>query len=1043
MKKESTKPNFPAMEEEVLKFWDTNKIFEKVKEKNKHTGKYFAFLDGPITANNEMKLHHAWNRSLKDIMLRYNALNGCDCHYQNGFDAQGLWVEVGVEKELGLKDKRDVLKYGMDKFTEACISRVKHFAGVISDQSKRLGQWMNWDNSYFTNSDTNITYIWYFLKKCYEKGMLIEKYRPMPWCSHCGTSLSEHELADSYKDMEHTAVFFHLPIKDTDMDMLVWTTTPWTLSSNVAIAVNPDLNYIVCEVKSSDRKIVLCKDAKKVLKDDIKSILKEVKGSELVGLTYETCFPELDEQKFEHKIVAWDMVDATEGSGAVHIAPGCGAEDFELGEKLGLPKVCPVDENGIFFKNFGFFSGKNTVEVADEVFAELKKRNKLYYTHKYTHRYPVCWRCKNPLIFRLSKEWYLKVDTVRDALIKSVDTVEWQPEFMKKRMLDWLTNMGDWNISRKRVYGLPLPFYRCEHCGKLTVVGSLDELKKLSSKSEVEALPHLHRPYIDDIKIKCPNCGEKVSRVAEVGDCWLDAGITPFSTKKYFEDKEFWKKNFPSDCVIEMKEQIRLWFYAQLFMSIVLEGVAPYKKVIGFAMLVAEDGSKFSKSGPNNISFNDLVKTTGADLIRYIFASNNMLNDTRFGMGICDENRRKILGLWNAYIFLNTYLNIDNPQIDGFMPKESDLDVTDKWLVQAVNTFIENSDENYKHQRFYNVTRDFEVLIDDITNFYIRANRRRFWKSEDNEDKLVAYWTLYHALKAVIGVMAPIMPFLAEHIWQNLVREVEKNSVESIFEDGWVRKLPFDFKEYDEYVKLVKSITSIGGRLRNENSLKVKQPLSKAYVLSENAKTLDTVRLFQDLIKDELNIKEMVVSDNISEFNDYYLGVNFKSAGAVLKGDVQKLKSTLENANEKEMAGYVEGYNKGKVEVLPWGVLDSSLFVKNSRPKSHFVVGKEDEITVVIDTTLTPELVNEGLLREIIRNAQILRKEADFNIEARVKLNITTNDKNIKKVLEDNSEKIKAEVLAVEYNTSKFDAEIEREVEIGDGAKVTISLKTV
>lgn len=1043
MKKEVTKPNFPEMEENVLKFWDENKIFEKVKEKNKKTGKYFAFLDGPITANNEMKLHHAWNRSLKDIMLRYNAMNGCDCHYQNGFDAQGLWVEVGVEKELGLSDKRDVLRYGMDKFTEACISRVNHFAGLIGDQSKRLGQWMNWDDSYFTNSDTNITYIWHFLKKCHDKGMLIEKFRPMPWCSHCGTSLSEHELADSYKDMEHTAVFFHLPIKNTNNDMLVWTTTPWTLSSNVAIAVNPELTYLVCKVKSSDRNIIVGKDAKKVLKDDIVSVIEEIKGADLVGLTYDTCFPELEEQNFQHKIVAWDEVDATEGSGAVHIAPGCGAEDFELGERLGLPKVCPVDESGVFFKNFGFFSGKTTDEVADEVFAELQKRNKLYYTHKYTHRYPICWRCKNPLIFRLTKEWYLKVDTVRQQLIDSVETVEWQPEFMKKRMLDWLANMGDWNISRKRFYGLPLPFYKCEHCGKLTVVGSLDELKKLSDEKQVDSLPHLHRPYIDDVLIKCPDCGHEVKRVSEVGDCWLDAGITPFSTKKYFEDKDFWRKNFPSDCVIEMKEQIRLWFYAQLFMSIVLEGVAPYKKVIGFAMLVAEDGSKFSKSGPNNISFNDLVKQTGADLIRYIFASNNMLNDTRFGMGICDDNRRKILGLWNAYVFLNTYLLIDNPKLDGFTPNEKDLDETDKWLIQAVNTFIKNSNKNYSEQKFFNVTKDFEVLVDDVTNFYIRSNRRRFWKSEDEDDKLVAYWTLYTALKNIAVVMAPIMPFLSEHIWQNLVREVEPKSHESIFQNGFASPLNFNFEQYEEYVKLVKNITSIGGRLRNENSLKVKQPLSKAYVLSENKNTLDTVRLFQDLIKEELNIKEMVVSDNISEFNDYLLNVNFKAAGAVLKGDVQKLKMTLENADDNAMAKYVEGYNAGKVNVAPWGELDASLFIKNSKPKAQFVMAQEQGITVVLDTTLTAELINEGLLREVVRNAQILRKEADFNIDARVKLNIVSDDQNLTQVLKDNADKIKQEVLAVEYNEAEFVADIEREVEVGDNVKVTISLKTL
>ena len=374
MRKEDAMPDFIKNEEEMLKFWQDNNCFDKLVKKNENSGKHFRFLDGPITANNGMGVHHAWNRSLKDIMLKYKAMNGYSAHYQNGFDAQGLWVEVETEKELGLKDKRDIEKLGLDKFTTACMDRVKKYSGIITEQSKRLGQWMDWEHSYFTNSDENITSIWYFLKECFNRGWLVQKYRPMPWCSHCGTSLSEHELADSYKDMEHLAVFFKLPIKNTNNDILVWTTTPWTLSANVAVAVNPELEYSVCKVKSQDRNIIVCSSAKKVLKDDFIEVVKTIKGSELVGLEYETCFPELKEQNFTHKIVAWEDVDAEEGSGAVHIAPGCGAEDFELGQKLGLPNVIPVDESGIFFDDFGFLAGKNTTEVADLVFDELKKR---------------------------------------------------------------------------------------------------------------------------------------------------------------------------------------------------------------------------------------------------------------------------------------------------------------------------------------------------------------------------------------------------------------------------------------------------------------------------------------------------------------------------------------------------------------------------------------------------------------------------------------------------------------------------------------------
>lgn len=1039
MKKEPAMPDLVRNEEEILKFWEEKKIFNKVKEKNKKTGKYYAFLDGPITANNEMKLHHCWNRSLKDIMLRYKALQGFDAHYQNGFDAQGLWVEVGVEKELGLKDKRDILNYGMAKFTEACIERVNNFANIISKQSQRLGQWMDWEDSYFTNSDNNITTIWYFLKICFEKGWLIEKFRPMPWCSHCGTSLSEHELADSYQDMEHTAVFFKLPVLNKELDILVWTTTPWTLSSNVAIAVNPELDYCICNVKSSSRKLIVGKNAIKVLKDDLISINKEIKGKELIGLKYETCFEELDEQKFVHSIVAWDQVDALEGSGAVHIAPGCGAEDFELGQKLGLPNVCPVDENGVFYKNFGFLSGKDVNDVADIVFEELNKRGKLYYTHKYKHRYPVCWRCKKPLIFRLTKEWYIRADEIRPKLIEAVETVKWQPEFMKKRMIDWLNNMGDWNISRKRFYGLPLPFYKCEKCGKLTVVGSLEELKNLSNKELVEKLPHLHRPYIDEIEIKCPHCGQLVKRVPEVGDCWLDAGIAPFSTKKYFTDKEFFKKNFPAECVIEMKEQIRLWFYSLLFMSVTLINKAPYKKVIGFAMLVAEDGSKFSKSGPNNISFNDLVTKTGADVIRYIFASNNMLNDTRFGFSITDEIKRKLLGLWNAYVFFNTYAIIDRPDICNFDPDYSTFDITDKWLFEQCNIFVENSIKNYDENNYFIIVKDFENFIDNLTNWYIRVNRRRFWKSDDENDKLNAYYSLYNALKTVCIVMSPILPFLTEHIWQNMVKEIEKNEAESIFLSNFPTPSTKRFSDLERKTQDVREIIAIAQRLRNENQIKIKQPLKTMYLnVANNVK--DAVLDFEQIIKDELNIKDIVFEKENTKFNDAFLTVNFKNAGSVLKGNVQKVKDILNNSSKDEMSKYVLEFYEGKVNLGEFKNLNSNLFNLSYKAKEEFVIATENDKTIVLDITIDEELMLEGLSRELIRDIQVLRKEANFKVEERISISFTNPTELLKKVIDKFKNRIMQEVLAKEIEKDLVDFSIEKQIEIAD-EKVNIKLK--
>lgn len=1042
MKKENSMPNFISMEENVLKMWQEKDTFKRLVKKNENSGKRFKFLDGPITANNAMGIHHAWNRSLKDIIHRFKAMTGHSAQYQNGFDAQGLWVEVEVEKELGLKDKTDVEKLGLDKFTQACMSRVDKYSKLITEQSIRLGQWMDWDNSYFTNSDENIKSIWHFLKVCNDRGWLVQKYRPMPWCPHCGTSLSEHELADSYADMVHDAVFFKLPIKDSDMSILVWTTTPWTLSANVAVAVHPELDYSICKVKSTDRKIIVASSLKKVLKGDIIEVVKEVKGSELVGKVYETCFADLPQQNFEHKIVEWDMVSSEEGTGAVHIAPGCGIEDFELGQKLGLTEIIPVDEAGVFFDNFGFLSGKKTTDVADEVFEKLKEQDKLYYSHKHEHRYPICWRCKTPLIYRLAKEWYIKADEIRPQLIEAVETVEWQPDFMKKRMLDWLANMGDWNISRKRFYGLPIPVYICDHCGKRTVVGSVEELAQLSSKEEVDALPHLHRPYIDNIQINCPDCSSKVKRVSEVGDCWLDAGIAPFSTKKYFTDRKYWQENFPAEVAIEMKEQIRLWFYTLLFMSVTLTGKAPYEKVIGFAMLVSEDGSKFSKSGKNNITFFDAANKMGADVIRYMFAANNMLNDTRFGYSVGDEIRRKLLGLWNAYIFFNTYAVLDKPELNGYKPLAKDLDTTDVWLLSRVNEFVESSTKNYNTHAFYMVVKEFEILVDDLTNWYIRINRKRFWKSDDEQDKKNAYYTLYTALKTISQVMAPITPFLSEHIWQNMVYEgFEPMEKESIFlADFPANAIPETDVQLLEQTKVIRDVITLAQRLRNESQIKIKQPLKHLFVTSSQ-KDSESVKRFEEVIKDELNIKEIIFENNINKFNESFLAVNFKEAGIVLKGEVQKLRNALMEASQEQMNIYVSEFNKGKVNIEGFGELDSKLFVFMTKPKQDFIIAAENNITLVLDITIDEKLMIEGLYRELVRSIQVLRKEADFKIEDRIYVWFETESETLNQVLSTFSEKIMSEALIKEIKQLQNYEKVEN-VTVG-GEEITISLKRV
>lgn len=1040
MKKEDVKPNFIDIEKNMLKFWKENDCFKKLVEKNKNNPR-FKFLDGPITANNRSGVHHIWGRTLKDITIKYNALKGKDCHYQNGFDAQGMWVEVNVEKELGLNGKPEILNYGIDKFTNKCIERVNYFANEITNQSIRMGQWMDWENSYFTNSDNNILSIWHFLKECDKKGYIVRKNRPMAWCPRCGTSLSEHEMSGSYHDVTHTAIFAKFPVINQDFKILAWTTTPWTLSANTALAVNPEIDYVKVLLKSTNEKIVLGKDALKVVKEEYE-ILEEFKGDKLVGLSYETCFPELSEQQFEHKVVNWDMVDATEGSGVVHIAPGCGAEDFELGKQHNLPEYCPIDEQGVMLDNTGFLKGKKTTEVVDMVVDRLKQDNKLYYAHKYTHSYPYCWRCKTDLVYKLISTWYISVDELRPKLLKAIEDVTFQPEYGRKRMADWLNNMGDWNISRSRFYGLPLPFYVCPDCGEVTVVGSMEELRKLAvNPEEIDKIPHMHRPWVDNVKIKCPKCSSTVERVKEVGDCWLDAGITPFSTKKYFEDKEYFENNFPSDYVCEMVEQLKLWFYSCLVMSVVLTGKAPYKKIVTYQYVKDENGNEFHKSGGNSLECDIVADQVGADTIRYLYAGANITNDMRFGFTLTDEARRKLMNFWNAYIFYNTYACIDKPDVQNFTPDFENLNVTDKWLIEKVNKFVSDSDNNYANHKSFLVVKDFENLVDDLTNFYIRVNRRRFWKSDDKQDQTTAYWCLYNALKSMIQVMAPIIPFMTDYIWQNLVRGTEDNAAESVMLSGFPNVISqVENSDIVENVNVVREVIATTLRLRNEKALKIKQPLKTLFVLAtENEET--ALKQFESIVKEELNIKNIVFEKDNSKFNTPFLTVNFKTAGAVLKGDVQKLKQMVTDMSEEQMLAWVEEYKQGKVKTS-LGELDSNVFVLNYKAKPEFVVSTENNRTLVLDTTIDNDLMLEGLFRELVRTAQVLRKEAGFNIEDRIEMDVISNSTLINELVKKYDEKIKQEVLVVKLNENIENEDIQKEIELNEET-LTLKLKVI
>lgn len=1039
MRKENPTPDFIALEKGMLKFWEENHCFEKLVKKNEN-GERYRFLDGPMTANNPMGIHHAWGRTLKDVNIKYNSMHGKSCQFQNGFDAQGLWVEVETEKEIGIHDKRGITEYGMDKFTEGCMARVRKFSGIITEQSKRLGQWMDWDNSYFTNTDLNITSIWHFLKECHERGLLVKSHRPMPWCPRCGTSLSEHEMSGSYKDVEHISIYGKLPIKDSNDSILVWTTTPWTLTSNVALAVNPEIDYVRVKVKSDERTLILGKGALKKLKGDLISVLDEFKGTELVGKEYTTVFPEFEIQNFVHKIVPWEDVDATEGVGVVHIAPGCGAEDFDLGKRLGLPQICPIDDNGIITEGFGALAGVSTADAMPVVVNIMTERNTLYKTEPITHSYPHCWRCKTQVVFKLVDEWSIATEKLKPELIAAAETVKWEPDFAGKRMKDWLTNMGDWNISRKRFYGLPLPFYPCKKCGKLTVVGSKEELIELSENKNLDGVPHLHRPYIDTVKIRCPHCGELVERVPEVGDCWLDAGITPFSTKKYFEDRDYFNKNFPSETVIEMKEQIRLWFYSLLFMSVVLTGKAPYEKVVTYSSVIQEDGTKFSKSG-KMIRFDEAAEKMGADPVRYLFCSAPVTGDVRFGYNLTDEARRKILSFWNIYIFFNLYASLDNPDLAHHTLNYDTLTHSDKWLLSRTDAFLNIADEATKQCRMVNVIKEFEAFTDDVCNWYIRINRKRFWKSGDKNDQLNAYQCLYRAIKVTLGVMAPIIPFLTDYIWQNTVRCLEEDAPISVHLSDYPVPLGVakekGFENILAETETAREVITVAQRMRNEAQLKVKQPLSRLIIVADEKTQKNTLPLL-NVIKEELNVKSVEFNSDESAFNEHYFTVNFRAAGQVLKGEAQNLKKEVEKLDSDGMANLDRMYADGSITLGKFENLTKEMFDCHDRPKQGFVVAKENGITLALDTTLTAELIKEGFIRETIRQIQVLRKDAGFAVEQRIKASIC-GDEDANAAIKEYAERIKADILATEL-CDLADADIENTVTIGE-KELVIKLK--
>jgi isoleucyl-tRNA synthetase len=989
-------PDHAALERGILAWWDEQGTFDALREQNRG-GERFSFLDGPITANNPMGVHHAWGRTLKDVFVRYKALRGFDQRYQNGFDCQGLWVEVEVEKALGLNSKREIEEYGLAEFAARCKERVAHYAEVITDQDRRLGRWMDWDNDYHTFSDTNIEYIWRFLKAVHERGWLYKGHRSTPWCPRCGTSISQHELfAGEYKELEHPSLYVRFPLKGRQGESLVvWTTTPWTLPANVAAAVRPDAEYGL-------------RDGGWMLAREQEEYEHVARGEDLVGLEYEGPFDDLPAQEgVVHRVIAWDDVSLEEGSGIVHIAPGAGTEDFELSRVHGLKVLVAIDESGRMTEEYGPFAGLTTEEVEQPVIDALRERGLLVEAGRIVHRYPTCWRCGTPLLFRVVDDWFIACDEIRQPMLDANATVEWTPAFYSKRMDDWLRNMGDWNISRKRYFGLPLPFYPCT-CGRLNVIGSRAELDGRATGG-LDQLQELHRPWIDEVPIACDSCGEEVRRVTEVGDAWLDAGIVPFSTLGWqspewieggyatgaaeglsgadLPDHAYWDQWFPADWISEMREQIRLWFYSMSFMSVTLEGRSPYRKVLTYEKLLDEHGREMHRSWGNAILADEALDRMGADVMRWMFCEQNPGQNIKFGYGPAQEVRRRLLTLWNSVKFFVDYANV----ADWSPGEAGELEPLDRWLQSRVEQFVAEATDAYERHWTPDIVGLFEAFVDDLSNWYIRRSRRRFWNGEP-----AALQALWSALMRSLVVIGPVMPFLAEHLWRVLRSDAEPQSV---FLARWPEVGDRDEQLLAEVAE-TRRVVELGRQARAASGLKLRQPLRRLVVRGINVSDH-----FVAEIRDELRVKEVEFGPVQGVEIEVSVKPNLPILGPKLGKRLREVQAALAADNVSSLPDgsfLAAGVTLGPDEVI----------VQRKAPEG-WAVASDNGAAVLLDISLNDELRMEGRVLDLIHELNSMRREAGLELTDRIVVTLPDSAAELLR----HEDWIKEEVLAVEIRT--------------------------
>ncbi len=999
--------NFVGREKEVEKFWEDHKIFEKSME-NRKDAETYTFYDGPPTANGKPHIGHVLTRVIKDMIPRYRTMKGYDVPRKAGWDTHGLPVELEVEKMLGLDGKEQIEEYGLEPFIKHCKDSVWKYKGMWEDFSKTVGFWADMDNPYVTYENDFIESEWWALKQIWDKGLLYKGFKIVPYCPRCGTPLSSHEVAQGYKDVKERSAIARFKVKGEDAYILAWTTTPWTLPSNVGLCVNPNETYV--KVKSGEYTYYLAQAlCDQVLGEDNYTVLETYKGTDLEYKEYEPLFDFVTTKKKAFYVTCDTYVTLSDGTGVVHIAPAFGEDDSKVGRKYDLPFVQLVDSKGEMTAETKW-PGTFCKDADPLILKDLEERGLLFSAPVFEHSYPHCWRCDTPLIYYARESWFIKMTAVKEDLIRNNNTINWIPESIGKgRFGDWLENVQDWSISRNRYWGTPLNVWECE-CGHQHSIGSIEELKSMSDNCPDEI--ELHRPYIDEVTITCPQCGKQMKRVPEVIDCWFDSGAMPFAQHHYpFENQELFEQQFPADFISEAVDQTRGWFYSLLAISTLVFNKAPYKNVIVLGHVQDENGQKMSKSKGNAVDPFDALETYGADAIRWYFYVNSApWLPNRFHGKAVVEGQRKFMGtLWNTYAFFVLYANIDEFDPTKYTLDYEKLPVMDKWLLSKLNTLTKTVDTFLGNYQIPEAGRALQSFVDDMSNWYVRRSRERFWAKGMEQDKINAYMTLYTALVTVSKVAAPMIPFMTEQIYQNLVCTVDKSAPESIHLCDYpaVDEKLID-KELEDNMDEVLKIVVMGRAARNTANIKNRQPIGRMFVKAPH----ELSEFYQEIIEEELNVKKVEFTDDVREFTSYSFKPQLKTVGPKYGKQLNNIRTALSEINGNEAMDILN--EKGALNFEFDGtevVLTMEDLLIDTAQMEGYVSEGDNTVTVVLDTNLTPELVEEGFVRELISKIQTMRKEAGFEVMDHIVVYSTGNDK-IAELLKGHEEEVKGEVLA-------------------------------